>query len=302
MRVGFRRDLEAPGHLRRRVVSLPLPLQRRLNRRALPVRMYWWRPNKFRNFGDEIATDIIERLWGLRCEHTPLASCELIGAGSLMELAAEHRRPGQQIDVWGSGFIKGGDDLDLDGLTVYALRGPASCRRVGFEPADVPMGDPGMLASRAYAAAPRKTHRVGVVVHYVDESVDILEEVRRRPDHLLIDARQSPRKVVEDITSCELVLSSSLHGIIVAESFGIPAYWVQLSTKVAGGRYKFRDYYRGTQRQVAQLSLQEFLDDEGSAARAIRDHQPIPDLRQRQDALIRAFPHNRVIDLTPARS
>lgn len=298
MRTGLRRDFDAPGPLRRRVVSLPLRVQRRLNRRELPIRMYWWRPARFRNFGDELAVDIIDRLWGLRCEHTPMASCELVSVGSLMELTVENRRAGQEIDVWGSGFIKGGDDLDLEGLSIYALRGPVSCRRAGLDPARVPMGDPGLLASRAYKPAATRTHRVGIVVHYVDEAVEALDAVRADPRYLLIDARQSPRKVVHDITSCELVLSSSLHGIIVAESFGIPAYWIQLSKKVAGGRYKFRDYYRGTRRPVAQLDLEEFLRDDAAADRAISEYAPVPELRALQDALIRAFPYNRVVDLS----
>ncbi|TWG90631.1 pyruvyl transferase [Nocardioides sp. J9] len=302
MRIGLRRDLDAPGHLRRRVVSLPLPLQRRLNRRELPIRMYWWRPPRFRNFGDELAVDVIERLWGLRCEHTPLASCEMVSVGSLMELTAETRRPGQEIDVWGSGFIKpASEDVehDLEGLRIFALRGPATARRAGLKPAEVPMGDPGLLASRAYRPARARSHRIGLVYHYADEKVAALDTAREDPRFLLIDARQSPRKVVHDITSCELVLSSSLHGIIVAESFGVPAYWVKLSGRLAGGRYKFRDYFRGTGRNdVAQLDLAEFLADPGAEAAAIRDHVPVPDLAKRQDALIRAFPYNRVLDLT----
>jgi hypothetical protein len=39
------------------------------------------------------------------------------------------------------------------------------------------------------------------------------------------------------------VISSSLHGLIVADSLGIPNVWLRLSPDVLGGDYKFKDYY-----------------------------------------------------------
>jgi pyruvyltransferase len=39
------------------------------------------------------------------------------------------------------------------------------------------------------------------------------------------------------------VLSSSLHGLVIADSLRIPNQWAKLSTLIIGDDYKFVDYY-----------------------------------------------------------
>ena len=53
--------------------------------------------------------------------------------------------------------------------------------------------------------------------------------------------------MLEKILSCKLVLSSSLHGIVFAEAFGVPARWVELpGSKKSEKGFKYHDYYSGT--------------------------------------------------------
>ncbi len=49
--------------------------------------------------------------------------------------------------------------------------------------------------------------------------------------------------LVDDILSCEVILSSSLHGIIFSHAYGVPAYHVQFTDFFKNGNFKFADYY-----------------------------------------------------------
>jgi pyruvyltransferase len=92
---------------------------------------------------------------------------------------------------------------------------------------------------------------------------------------------------IDAILEAELVLASSLHGIIVAEAFGIPARYVRLSS--AEAEFKYRDYYEGTGRFAVEFATSiEEGREMGGAAPLSFDHR----------ALMNAFP----IDLWGGKS
>jgi pyruvyltransferase len=57
----------------------------------------------------------------------------------------------------------------------------------------------------------------------------------------------SPQQPLEDylcaLLSCRIIVSSSLHGLIFAHAYGLPAIWIKLSDRLVGGEFKFHDHY-----------------------------------------------------------
>jgi pyruvyltransferase len=87
-----------------------------------------------------------------------------------------------------------------------------------------------------------RKYRLGIVPHYVDKGSPEVERLRASPDVRIIDIEGGILEVIDQINSCENVVSSSLHGMIVADAYGIPSAWVTMSGRVAGEGFKFRDY------------------------------------------------------------
>ena len=60
----------------------------------------------------------------------------------------------------------------------------------------------------------------------------------------VIDVLRPVDEVVYEITKCQYILTSSLHALIVAQAFGIPAQRLA-HPRVLGGDTKWRDYATG---------------------------------------------------------
>ena len=49
--------------------------------------------------------------------------------------------------------------------------------------------------------------------------------------------------LLDEICSCEQIASSSLHGLIISDSYKIPSVWIKFTDKLKGGSFKFNDYF-----------------------------------------------------------
>ena len=78
---------------------------------------------------------------------------------------------------------------------------------------------------------------------------------------MLIDPTGDPLNVLRLIGSCTKVISSSLHGLIVADAFGIPRRAERFAGMEAnrheGGDFKFRDYGASIGQPIEFGTLQE---------------------------------------------
>jgi pyruvyltransferase len=149
-----------------------------------------------------------------------------------------------RAEVWGSGFIRADERVLEQPLAIHAVRGPMtrdSLRDQGIDCPEV-YGDPALLLPRFFNPLVQRKYSIGIIPHYVDKDHPWVERQRNAPGVRVIDIESDIEEFVRAVLSCEVILSSSLHGLICADAYGLPATWIRLSNRLDGGSFKFRDY------------------------------------------------------------
>ena len=152
------------------------------------------------------------------------------------------------------------------------------------------LGDPGLLVSKIYPNNVQKKYKLGIIPHY-SEKTDFNKQIIKlsQNDYKIIDIQQDVKFVVEEICQCECILSSSLHGLIFADSYNIPNRQLIISDKLAGGDYKFRDYYSAFGNKLPEsIDIRETIIDNNLIENIIASYIA-KDITKKQDELIKIF-------------
>jgi len=254
-----------------------------------PISVWYFKEKDFINFGDELTPDIITRLFNRDVKRVDIEEADLFCVGSILEIAENKRN--KTAYVWGSGYIQEGDKAkDSMGLTYRAVRGFLSRDRLPVRFGSIPVGDPGLLSNLIYNKKEKKSGKIGIVAHYVDEDSPYLDRAREMPEiYSIISVKSPPEQVALQITECRLILSSSLHGLIMSDSFGIPNIHTVFSDKVAGSGYKFKDYYSAIGKEYTTLNKSDLYDTK-KLSLIEKLYTPIDNLQEIQTQLIQSFP------------
>nr|WP_024593350.1 polysaccharide pyruvyl transferase family protein [Pseudoalteromonas sp. TB13] len=239
--------------------------------------LYWWKPGKkFKifpkklNVGDALSAYIV---WNVMQEKGGVKyTNRMLAIGSILN----HGRTGDTI--WGTGYnsVKADSTYIFEDLDVHAVRGPLTKRFLEKKGVSVPevYGDPGILASRYFSNSDIKDIDYLVIPH-------ISENKNKFIAPNVLETKGCVEKFMKKIVRAKKVISSSLHGIIIAESFGIEA--VLLKNNNGEGNEKYQDYYLGTGRSDYPIckSLEEAL---------IVKPPILPEVAVIQERLLSAFP------------
>ncbi len=193
------------------------------------------------NFGDLIGPMLVNRVVEQNGLVQPAEHRRLLAVGSIMRMS----EPGDVI--WGSGVngktMGTGGAPDLD---VRAVRGPRTRALLQALGTDVPevYGDPALLWPRFWP----KEHYLKDELPTTSRPVTIIpnyNDMAKFDDDRVISPLGSPHEVIREIVRSEFVCATSLHGIVLAEAYGIPA---RLIRSEAEPPFKYDDYYAGTGR------------------------------------------------------
>jgi pyruvyltransferase len=165
------------------------------------------------------------------------------------------------LTVWGAGLMCDGQSMLVKPKKVCAVRGPLTRNlliKQGIECPEI-YGDPALLLPRYYNPDIKKKYKLGIIPHYVDKNSNWIKSIQN-DDIKIIDICSDTYSFVDSLKECEKVVSSSLHGIIAADSYGIPNMWIKMSDKVGGHGFKFDDYFLSVNRKTKCVNIFDETD------------------------------------------
>lgn len=195
--------------------------------------------------------------------------------------------------VWGSGIID--HEHEIAEADLRAVRGPQTrgfLLNLGYECPEV-YGDPALLLPKYFNPQVEKKYQIGIVPHYHDyiKAVELFQDKAgiKVIDLLTMDVE----KVTREILSCENIISSSLHGLIVAHAYNIPALWVEFSNKIFGNGIKYQDYFESLKIRFYKADFIETGKTAEELLQLMQDKPLLPEddeLKKVQESLLESCP------------
>ena len=132
------------------------------------------------------------------------------------------------------------------------MRGPLTREKLLAEGVECPeiYGDPALLTPLYYRPDKQKRYKYGIISHVSNQaSVANLhlngKRISEYADVRIINLGQYTHwhDIIDQVCECEAILSSSLHGLIIAEAYHVPNVWIEFGKPLIGGHFKFHDFF-----------------------------------------------------------
>jgi hypothetical protein len=160
----------------------------------------------------------------------------------MLAIGSVIRHSDKRTNVWGAGIMTRYEKIK--GGFFFAVRGYKTIERLqelGLAAPPV-VGDPALLLRRLITQKKEPVYEYGLIPHIVDYD-DCVEKYKHLPIQFINMGDTDVHKTLSQIVKCKRIFSSSLHGLIIAHTYGIPALWCQFSDKIGGDNIKFLDYF-----------------------------------------------------------
>lgn len=256
-------------------------------------KIYWWfyideKGNAKQNFGDYLNPYLIEKMTGKKpVLFFPNSKLSRYVKHSVM-IGSVISKANATTLVWGSGIIKKNDKIK--GGNFLAVRGPRTAKRLeelGLKAPKV-FGDPALLVPLYYKKSCPVQYKIGVIPHFFN--YESINKLGGDTENILIINLLSGdiEGTLDQMLSCEKIISTSLHGVILAHAYGIPAVWWKYS-ELNGDDVKFYDYF-----ESVGLTIPSDFKDKTLEEMIQMEAYYLPDANQiqkRQKELLDVFPY-----------
>lgn len=196
--------------------------------------VHWW--THAPNFGDLLAPWLVAKISGQEVGFAPKGTPAYLVIGSILS----HVTDG--CVAWGVGSFGTETPTQISKKADYrAVRGPLTRNKLDNLKIPCPRvyGDPALLVPDYYRPDIEPLYEVGVVLRWSETgrndnfNVPGVKKIFLGSDDI--------EGTIDDMLSCKRIVSSSLHGLILADAYGIPNAWLDSPTP-KGKEFKYWDY------------------------------------------------------------
>lgn len=241
------------------------------------LELFYWKSKQGVNFGDYLSSVIVTKIAvdrGYFLDEQLTKQKRLLAIGSVLHFARNNDI------IWGSG-VNGKVDPKLHTfkqLDVRAVRGPLTRRYLMQRGIDVPeiYGDPALLLPKLLTTRFKRNPETAQGTWIVPNLHDLPLMTKAQN---VISPLQPWWKVVKQIIAAEYIISSSLHGLILADAFGVPCRYLRISETES--MLKYEDYALGVGREKLQYA---------TSINSAMNMGPMPLVHADTGNLLNAFP------------
>lgn len=243
------------------------------------------------NFGDDINKPLLEALLGRKIVfvgNLRIPRPGIMAIGSLLPWNSTN-----DVYIWGTGMLQEINRPVIGTpVRVCAVRGPRTRAYLTANGVECPeiYGDPALLLPLIYSPHREERYKIGIIPHWSEIDLPHVQRYREQnPEVLFINFKSYDtwQSVIDQICSFKLIISSSLHGLIISDAYGVKNVYAKFSNLVDGGDYKYHDYMKGIGREWRKpLNYREAIDID-AAIEISNSYHPIS---FDSTKLLRAFP------------
>lgn len=234
------------------------------------------------NFGDVIGPYLISKITGkpvLNIKDLPYSG--VMAVGSIIQLLDR-----KNMVIWGSGLMQKLTSEQIKEFKKYnpeilSVRGRETAKYLLEADINVPdqscYGDPALILPLFYSPSISYPKKIGICPHFTHKSY-FLENITDKDNLRIIDVQKDMETVVDSISSSTVCISTSLHGLIIAQAYSIPWIWLEvIDNNLIGNDFKFKDFFSTlNESQVSHIKV-KMEEIKSLNYRAIAEKAKLPD-------------------------